>query len=577
LGAFTLVHAPVTAAESDNSTNHIELGGFMSPQALRHPSRLVLIALAVLAGCQSDTTTAPRQLPAVQFAQGDNGTWTVNSLSDPGDGTCDDTECTLREAIAAATPGGTIVVAAGLQGDIELAGTGLGIDKSLSIDGGGRIAIDAQNMSRGFVVGADGGPVTLSRLAVKNGYGTGNGGGIYLTSDATLDSVTVTASLAGGAGGGGVYISGSTVTIRNSTIAGNEAADIGGGIYANGSTVSIVGSTISGNETFDGGGIFINDQSSATIERSTISGNIGEDRGGGISNNGTLVVRSTAITRNTSLAGSGGITNNGNASLANSINAGNAGGPVDDCGGGNGPGTLGFNIVGASCNSAGPGDIEVTTTQLFNQVIAPTLADNGGPTKTHALVAGGRAIDAGYCPGETTDQRGLKRPVDVVLVTNVRDGCDIGPSEAQGPAVAVADLMVSQAVNKTSVKQGDLLTYSVRVQNLGSESAPNVVLTNVLSSGVTFVEAAVNKGTVTAPPKGETGTVTWNLGTMVSSANEVATITVTVLVRGKTTITNTASVTGDVSDPNTANNSAAITVSVAAGGTGGGGGGGRKP
>jgi uncharacterized surface anchored protein len=47
---------------------------------------------------------------------------------------------------------------------------------------------------------------------------------------------------------------------------------------------------------------------------------------------------------------------------------------------------------------------------------------------------------------------------------------------------------------------------------------------------------------------------------------------VTVLVKGRTTITNTASVTGDVADPNEANNSAAIRVSVASG-TGGKGGG----
>jgi len=57
---------------------------------------------------------------------------------------------------------------------------------------------------------------------------------------------------------------------------------------------------------------------------------------------------------------------------------------------------------------------------------------------------------------------------------------------------------------------------------------------------------------------------------MLDQANEVAQITVTVLVKGKTTITNAASVTGDVSDPNEANNSASIRVSVAAGSKGGG-------
>jgi uncharacterized repeat protein (TIGR01451 family) len=151
---------------------------------------------------------------------------------------------------------------------------------------------------------------------------------------------------------------------------------------------------------------------------------------------------------------------------------------------------------------------------------------------------------------------------------NALDACDIGPYELQGPVAAVADLMISQAVNKTSVKQGELLTYSIRVQNLGPETAANVVVTDLLPTGATFVDARHNKGTHTAPPKGETGTVTWYVGDLLDQANEVAEITVTVLVKGKTTITNTASVTGDVADPNEANNTAAIKVSVASGAAG---------
>jgi len=39
------------------------------------------------------------------------------------------------------------------------------------------------------------------------------------------------------------------------------------------------------------------------------------------------------------------------------------------------------------------------------------LAGNGGPTMTHALLAGSAAIDAGAnCLGN--DQRGFQRPVD---------------------------------------------------------------------------------------------------------------------------------------------------------------------
>ena len=96
------------------------------------------------------------------------------------------------------------------------------------------------------------------------------------------------------------------------------------------------------------------------------------------------------------------------------------------------------------------------------------------------------------------------------------------------------------------------------------------MVTDILPTGATFVEARSNKGSHRAPPRGETGTVTWTIGEMLDQANEVAQITVTVLVKGKTTITNTASVTGDVSDPNQANNSASIRVSVAAGSKTGG-------
>ena len=206
--------------------------------------------------------------------------------------------------------------------------------------------------------------------------------------------------------------------------------------------------------------------------------------------------------------------------------------------------------------------------------------DTSGPTATYALIPRGPAVDAGYCPGETVDQRGLPRPINDPIMPNSVDGCDIGSYELQGSAAAIADLMVSQGVDKTSVKQGDLLTYFVRVQNLGPMTAPNVVLNDVLSSGTTFYSAHSNKGTFTAPPRGETGTVTWSLGDMLNQANEVAEIAVTVLVKGTTTITNTATATGNVTDPNQSNNSAAITVSVVLGGgkTGGGGkGGGGNP
>ena len=70
-------------------------------------------------------------IPAASFAQ-----VTVNSLLDPGDGTCDVAECTLREAIDSAAPGSTIDFQPGLTGTITLLSR-IFIQKELNIMGPG--------------------------------------------------------------------------------------------------------------------------------------------------------------------------------------------------------------------------------------------------------------------------------------------------------------------------------------------------------------------------------------------------------------------------------------------------------
>jgi len=527
----------------------------------RRSSLLVPALLAALAGCQGDTTTAPRATPTVHFAQGANGVWTVNTLADPGDGTCDDTECTFREAVASASDGHSIVFTAGA---VSIS------SKSVAVDGGGRIAVNAQGLSRAIDVVSSTGPlpdVTIKRLTVKNGFENIGGGIRADRATLTLDSVLVTGNRAAIAGAG-VELYEGNLTVRNSTITGNTSASLGGGIGVNlGGTLSVIGSEISGNSAANGGGIEAF-SSTVTISRSTISSNAATVGTGGVFSKGTVVVRSSTITRNTGTVGGLDLDVGGTANVANSILAGNTGTNANDCGVGMGAGSGGHNLLGADCTPAAT-DRVATAATLFADVLESTLKNNGGPTKTHALFPRGPAVDQGDCPGETVDQRGAKRPVDDSGITNAGNGCDIGAYEVQG-----GDLMVSQTVDKTSVKQGDQVTYSVRVRNLGPQTAPNVVLTDALSSGATFVSARVNRGTITAPPSGETGTVTWRLGDMLDQANEVAEIKVTVIVRGRTTITNTATVTGDIADPNAANNSAAIAVSVA---SGSGGGGGKKP
>ena len=565
----------------------------MSRELLRRAFLVIPLGLATLAGCKDTDTTAPRFAPSVPFAQGAGGVWTVNVLTDPGDGVCDDTNCTLREAISAAASGDQVVFASGLQGSIALVAR-LTIAKSLSVNGSGRITLDA---ATGFnvmdIIQISGSPaltVALDGLTMRNGNTSFDGGGLWITGTTavTIRNSTISGNTSQGHGGAIRVDQRASLTLFNSALSGNRASGDGGGIWSDGTltltnstvdgntanngggilnqgTLSVVGSTISDNEATLAAGIANATGGSATVERSTISGNRSGNSVGGISNGGTLALRSATVSRNDGGSGIGGLFFSGSSTtVANSIIVGNIGSFADDCGSTGGTAiSLGHNLSG--CNFSATGDIKVTAAQAFTEVLEQVLKDNGGPTRTHALIARGRAVDAGYCPGETADQRGFTRPVDDATMPNAVDACDIGAYEAQGPQVAVADLMVSQTVNKSNVKQGELLTYTVRVQNLGPQTAPNVVMNNVLSSGVTFVEARHNNGTITAPPKGETGTVTWNIGDMANQSNEVVEIQVTVLVRGKTTITNTATVSGNVADPNPANNSAAITVSVAPG------------
>jgi len=82
--------------------------------------------------------------------------------------------------------------------------------------------------------------------------------------------------------------------------------------------------------------------------------------------------------------------------------------------------SLGHNLADdASCGLTATGDLVVADAKLG------PLADNGGPTETHALLTTSAAIDAASpgCPPPATDQRGVLRPQGAA--------CDIGAFEVE--------------------------------------------------------------------------------------------------------------------------------------------------
>ena len=506
----------------------------------------LLLQLLVLAACTDhEPPTSPMSPaepggPAFSHTAGHK---VVNSLADPGNGICNATQCTLREAIK--DPGSTeISFAPGLTGPLTLARSGLGggtlvIEKRLTITGpSAGIVIQRRSTDpafRIFRIGS-GAIVTLTNLTLRNGKTDGQGGGIINLGTLALTTCTVANNSGVGAGGisnhgrltltnsrvannsgngifnsddrtltlsnvavasnsgFGIFNRGGTLEFTSGAVTGNSLRGIvsgfgpatitrvrivgngGGGISNDNGPLTLTNSTVARNSAGEGGGIFNGRAGNTTIENSTISNNSATGLGGGIRNTSGdpfgRVGASVSLTNSTvsgNSAGSGGGIDNtdrrGGVSLV-VVNSTIAFNSATDGGGGirqeqgsdnpngvglrntivaknsapTGPDVLADNSaefgrgVGASFSLIGDGTGSRLTNTAGNQVgnvppnsspIDPrlgSLADNGGPTRTHALLLGSPAIDAASTPAcPTTDQRGVLRPQGAA--------CDIGSYE----------------------------------------------------------------------------------------------------------------------------------------------------
>jgi predicted outer membrane repeat protein len=293
----------------------------------------------------------------------------------------------------------------------------------LTIDGGSAdITISGANQYRVFEVGSDA-KLTVSNLTVANG------------ADATASG-----------SGGGIYNNG-TLEVRNSTFSGNSAPNgFGGAIFSDVSdSGSVAGplevrnSTLSGNSVGNGGGGIANFYGTATVSNSTLSGNSANDFGGGgiLISEGTATVSNSTLWDNSATAsgydGGGGIYNRGGGTvtLKNTIVANSPSASGENC--------YGTTITNGGYNLDSDNTCGFGTNNNSLSGIDPMLgdlADNGGPTMTHALLEGSPAIDKGNSFGESTDQRGEERPSDFDTVANATDGdgSDIGAFEVQASA-----------------------------------------------------------------------------------------------------------------------------------------------
>ena len=241
------------------------------------------------------------------------------------------------------------------------------------------------------------------------------GGAIHGVSAVVDVSTTRIVDNVGGFSGGGFQIrgSGGRLDLRESTVSGNSAGS-GAGIDLRQSARAFVdSSTISDNTASRaGGGLRV--QAPVELVNSTVSGNVADSLGGGIDADSSVTLDAVTIVGNSSPFG-GGIYERGSVLAESSVIAGNTGGSGPDCFGE--VAALGTVFVGDATDCS----VDAGNILTGDPGLGP-LADNGGPTATHAPDVSSPLIDQGST-GLGLDQRGAPRPAGA--------GTDVGAVEIQ--------------------------------------------------------------------------------------------------------------------------------------------------
>jgi aldose sugar dehydrogenase len=130
-----------------------------------------------------------------------------------------------------------------------------------------------------------------------------------------------------------------------------------------------------------------------------------------------------------------------------------------------------------------------------------------------------------------------------------------GPAQLFVSGTASANLAITKTASPNPATSLANLTYRIVVTNNGPSPATNVAVTDQLAAGPAFVSAIPTQGMCSGPP-----TITCNLGPIANGAVAIVNITITPQTPGQ--LTNTASVVGTESDPDTNDNSTTIQTTV---------------
>jgi Right handed beta helix region len=370
-----------------------------------------------------------------------------------------------------------------ISGNQATAGDGGGIrtEKTTITVENSRISGNSAHTEGGGIQ-LDGGGTAMVRDSTIADNSADLGGGVRLVGGTALVHNSTLSGNTARVGGGAFVDSDGSVTVEGGTISGNRATQSGGGLDAEGGALVVRGSTVSGNSAGSGGGIVLFgaalSSAALTVEGSTVSGNSAGSDGGGI-----LLHRAPAAIRNSTIAfnTAGGIFLFDSAApvtLVSTIVADNAVGAA-----GTNPDVSGALVATNSLIANTTGTILVAGSGGNVLGVDPLLGPlqfNGGPTKTHALLAGSSAINHGSNPtGLTFDQRGAP------FLRAFGRGVDIGAFELilPGPVSPTAQSIQAAAQAIRSLQPGGARLVTAAFADLGGDFVNDIVLALKLKNG----------------------------------------------------------------------------------------------
>ena len=280
---------------------------------------------------------------------------------------------TLRDALANADSGDTIVFALAPNSTITLAST-LTVTNDVSIDGAGSrgLTISGDHAVAGLRIESAATATILNLTIAAATTGIINQGTLTVSKCTLLENSNI-----------GIANTG-TLTVANSTFSGNSALSVGGAIKLAAGSAIILNNTFVNNYAQYGGAVGSTSSSASTVVNNLFLGNFATESGGSIHDSAGMVSADHNLYWN------------------NSDTSGTQGTNCDGC---------------ASNTNARTADPSLDG-----------LADNGGPTQSYLPGVGSSAIDIGddaTCAGQpvnNVDQRGSLRPFGA--------HCDVGSLES---------------------------------------------------------------------------------------------------------------------------------------------------